>query len=70
MQECKLIIPKDLQNHVVAWYHHYLQHPGLMHLEETLHSAMYWKDMQKYHPTTGQKVPQLSGEHEAKAQVW
>jgi hypothetical protein len=41
----KLVIPKDLQSHAVAWYHHYLQHPGSTHLEETLHATMYWKGM-------------------------
>ncbi len=41
----KLIIPKDLQDRVVTWYHHYLQHLGLMCLKETLCSAMYWKGM-------------------------
>ena len=39
----KLVIPKDLQNRAVAWYHHYLQHPGATRLEETLRSAMYRK---------------------------
>ena len=42
----KLVIPKDLQDQAVAWYHHYLQHPGSMHLEETLCSATSWKGMQ------------------------
>ena len=37
----KLVIPNDLQDRAVAWYHHYLQHPGSTHLEETLCSAMY-----------------------------
>ena len=32
----KLVIPKNLQNCAVAWYHHYLRYPGLTHLEETL----------------------------------
>ncbi len=41
----KLVIPKDLRDQVVAWYHHYLQHPGSTYLEETLRSAMYWKGM-------------------------
>ena len=41
----KLVIPKDLQDRAVAWYHHYLQHPGSTRLEETLRSAMYWKGM-------------------------
>ncbi len=41
----KLVIPKDLQDQAVAWYHHYLQHSGSTHLEETLCSALYWKGM-------------------------
>ena len=32
----KMVIPKSLQHHAVAWYHHYLQHPGTKHLEETI----------------------------------
>jgi hypothetical protein len=43
----KLVIPKNLQNRAVAWYHHYLQHPGTTRLEETLRSAMYWKGMRR-----------------------
>jgi hypothetical protein len=39
----KLIIPEDLQHRALAWYHHYLQHPGSTYLKETLRSAMYWK---------------------------
>ena len=35
----KLVIPKNLQNRAVAWYHHYLQHPGSTCLEETLWSG-------------------------------
>ncbi len=41
----KLVIPKTLQNKAVAWYHHYLQHPGHTRLEETLKAAMYWPSM-------------------------
>jgi hypothetical protein len=32
----KLIIPASLQHWVVSWYHHYLQHPSYLHLEETM----------------------------------
>jgi hypothetical protein len=38
----KMVIPTSLQQCAVAWYDHYLQHPGDMHLEETLHLSMYW----------------------------
>eukprot|EP00804_Cyclotella_cryptica_P020513 CCRYP_019421-RA/>CCRYP_019421-RA protein AED:0.42 eAED:0.47 QI:0/-1/0/1/-1/1/1/0/129 len=41
----KMVVPKDLQHRAVSWYHHYLQHPGHMRLEETLRAAMYWKGM-------------------------
>ena len=44
-KEGKLVIPKTLQHKVVAWYHHYLQHPGHTCLEETLRAVMYWKSM-------------------------
>ena len=27
-KEGKLVIPKTLKHKAVAWYHHYLQHPG------------------------------------------
>jgi hypothetical protein len=41
----KLIIPTSLRHRAVAWYHHYLQHPGHSRLEETMRSVMYWKGM-------------------------
>ena len=44
-KEDKLVIPAALHHQAVNWYHHYLQHPGSTHLEETLHIAMYWKGM-------------------------
>ena len=41
----KLVIPQELQQRAVQWYHHYLQHPGTTRLEETLRGAMYWKGL-------------------------
>ncbi len=41
----KLIIPASLRHQAVSWYHHYLQHPGHLRLEETMRSVMYWKGM-------------------------
>eukprot|EP00804_Cyclotella_cryptica_P006700 CCRYP_008641-RA/>CCRYP_008641-RA protein AED:0.32 eAED:0.30 QI:0/-1/0/1/-1/1/1/0/549 len=41
----KLVIPQELQQRAVQWYHHYLQHPGTTRLEETLCAAMYWKGL-------------------------
>ncbi len=48
----KVIIPTSLCQRAVKWYHHYLQHPGQLRLEEMMRSMMYWKGMrttiQKY----------------------
>jgi hypothetical protein len=44
-KDCRMIIPKPLQRHAVLWYHHYLQHPGHIQLEETMKATMYWKGM-------------------------
>ena len=41
----KMVIPKVLQHRAVSWYYHYLKHPGRTHLEEMLHTAMYWTGM-------------------------
>eukprot|EP00804_Cyclotella_cryptica_P028232 CCRYP_014590-RA/>CCRYP_014590-RA protein AED:0.27 eAED:0.27 QI:0/-1/0/1/-1/1/1/0/188 len=41
----KMVIPKSLQHRAVAWFHHYLQHPGSKRLEETLRLSMYWKGL-------------------------
>jgi hypothetical protein len=41
----KVMIPTSLWHMAVSWYHHYLQHPGHSHLEETMRSVMYWKGM-------------------------
>ena len=36
----KMVIPKSMQHHAIAWYHHYLQHFGTKHLDETLCISM------------------------------
>jgi hypothetical protein len=41
----KLIIPTSLRHRPVAWYHHYLQHPGHLCLKEKMRSLMYWRGM-------------------------
>jgi hypothetical protein len=41
----RMIIAKPLQRRAVLWFHHYLQHPGHIHLEETIKATMYRKGM-------------------------
>jgi hypothetical protein len=41
----KIIIPASLRRRAVNRYHHYLQHPWHLRLEETMSSMMYWKGM-------------------------
>ena len=43
----KMMIPFCLQKDIVAWYHHYLQHPGATRLEETLRVNMTWDGLRK-----------------------
>ena len=38
--QLKLVIPKPPTMKAVQWYHHYLQHPGHIRLEEILCAAM------------------------------
>jgi hypothetical protein len=40
-----IVIPKTLQNRIVAWYHYYLAHPGMTRLEATLRETMTWPCM-------------------------
>jgi hypothetical protein len=42
-----IVIPKSLQKRIVAWYHHYLAHPGMTRLEATLRETMKWPNMRK-----------------------
>ena len=44
-KDSRMVIPKSLQHRAASWYHHYLQHTGHTHLEETLHASIYWKGM-------------------------
>jgi hypothetical protein len=41
----KVMIPPSFRQRAGRWYHHYLQHLGHSHLEETMRSVMYWKGM-------------------------
>ena len=44
----KMVIPNSLKQHrIVAWYYHYLQHPGHDHLEETIRASMTWKGLRE-----------------------
>jgi hypothetical protein len=55
----KLIIPNDLQDTAVAWYHHYLQHTDSTCLKENLIECDVLEWYVTYHLITHQKVSQL-----------
>ena len=45
----RMVIPSSaMQNRIIDWYHHYLQHPGENRLEETLTAVMWWPGMQSH----------------------
>jgi hypothetical protein len=43
----RIVIPKTLRKRIVAWYRHYLAHPGMTRLEATLRETMTWPNMRK-----------------------
>jgi Integrase zinc binding domain len=45
--ENRIIIPEVLQQHIIAWYHLYLKHPGQNQMENTLKSVYWWKNMRE-----------------------
>jgi hypothetical protein len=52
-----IVIPKTLQNRIVAWYHYYLAHPGMTRLEATLRETMTWPSMRKIYYRMCARVP-------------
>ena len=44
----KLVIPGALRKRALQWYHHYLQHPGVTRLEETLAQVLWWPKMREH----------------------
>ena len=37
----RIIVPRTLQNRIVAWYHEYLVHPGETHMIDTMSKLYY-----------------------------
>jgi hypothetical protein len=45
--ENKIYIPISLRKKIVWWYHTYLQHPGITHMEATLRKNLTWPNLRK-----------------------
>ena len=43
----KIVIPRLLQERIMAWYHLYLRHPGATRMEKTLNVAFWWEGLRK-----------------------
>ncbi len=41
----KIVVPTQLQKHVIDWYHTVLCHPGINRTEETISQHLYWPKM-------------------------
>ena len=39
----KIVVPKQLQARILAWYHLYLRHPGVTRMENTIKVAFWWE---------------------------
>ncbi len=57
----KLIIPSSLWHRAVAWYHHYLQHPGHLRLKENNEIRDVLERYAYYHPEIHQILQMLPG---------
>jgi hypothetical protein len=45
--EKKIYIPQSLRKRIVWWYHTYLQHPGIAHMEATPRQKITWPNIRK-----------------------
>ena len=43
----KVVVPRKLQGRIVAWYHHYLGHPGATRLANTINQTLWWPSMRR-----------------------
>ena len=41
----KIVVPNQLQKHVIDWYHTVLCHPGINRTKETIGQHLYWPKM-------------------------
>ena len=44
----KIVVPKNLQKHIVDWYHTTLCHPGINRTEETIGQHLWWPKMRMH----------------------
>jgi cleavage and polyadenylation specificity factor subunit 1 len=54
----KLVVPRKLQERILAWYHLYLRHPGATRMYKTMEIGFWWKTMRQDVEHTIQTCPQ------------
>ena len=54
----RIVIPASLQKDLLHWYHHYLIHPGVNRMTNTLAAIFYWKGMHNQIVRYIRKCPQ------------
>ena len=42
----RILVPKELRNRTLTWYHHYLCHPGRDRMYKTMAATLYWDNME------------------------
>ena len=45
--ENRLVVPRKLQERILAWYHLYLRHPGSTRMYETMKIGFWWNNMRQ-----------------------
>ena len=46
-EEGRLVVPRKLQERILAWYHLYLRHPGATRMYKTMEIGFWWKTMRQ-----------------------
>jgi hypothetical protein len=54
----KLVVPRKLQERILAWYHLYLRHPGATRMYKTMEIGFWWKTMRQDVEHTVRTCPQ------------
>jgi hypothetical protein len=67
----KIVIPGQLQKHVISWYHTTLCHPdGINRTEETIGQHLWWPKMRTHITNYVQICPFMSKKQKKTEKVW
>jgi hypothetical protein len=66
----KIYIPQPPRKRIVWWYHTYLQHPGITHMEATLRQNLVWPNLKKICRSSSKELPWMPNRQESNNEIW